>query len=158
MSARFRLRRIDGKLFLERWGFECPWFGVFLHHIEAPDPTPDLHDHPWPFGSFILKGGYTEQRCATKDAQHLAQTDHFDRPGLPPGARGYENKRKRWSWKTIDLATCHTITDVPESTWTLVFRGPKRKDRQWGFFTREGFVDKDEYDATRHRPLYEERV
>lgn len=153
MSARLRLRRTDGKLFLERWGFECKWFGVFLHHIEAPDPGQDLHMHPWYFESLILKGGYTEVRngvaWACDDAR--ASVLHRDR------TRGEVSERKRWSWKALHLDECHTITDVHGDTWTLVFRGRKRSDREWGFFTPKGFVSKTDYE-TPDRPLVSEKV
>lgn len=141
MSARIRLRRTDGKLFLERWGFECERFGVFLHHIEAPDPTPDRHDHPWNFASLVLKGGYTETRNRVAWAW-----DEY---------KMVETVRRRWSWRTLRLDTCHTITEVHDDTWTLVFRGRKRSDRKWGFFTPKGFVSASDYGA---RPLFEEPV
>src|SRR3954449_5709224 len=41
---------------------QTPWFGVYLHRFDGPDPRPTLHDHPWPFLSFVLRGGYTERR------------------------------------------------------------------------------------------------
>ena len=152
MSARFRLRRTDGKLFLERWGFECRWFGVFIHHIEAPDPGQDLHVHPWPFWSLILKGGYTELRCPIGDAIMLAEMS--TRSGKI--RRGWTNLRERWSWKKLGLDECHTITEVHGDTWTLVFRGRKCSGK-WGFFTPSGFVTAVEYD-TPTRPLYLEPV
>lgn len=155
MSARIRLRRTDGKLFLDRRGFECRWFGVFLHKIEAPDPGEDLHDHPWPFWSLVLKGGYEEIRCHTDVACLRAQ--HATRHPDLIKTRGWRNIRYPWSWKKLGLDECHGITKVfGGPCWTLLFRGPKRKDRQWGFFTPEGFVLKDEYDSTRDRPLFEE--
>ena len=33
---------------------------VYLHRFYTGDNVRDLHDHPWPFTSLILKGGYWE--------------------------------------------------------------------------------------------------
>lgn len=40
--------------------FRFKKFGIFIHKIELPDSDRHLHDHPWPFLAFIVKGGYTE--------------------------------------------------------------------------------------------------
>ena len=34
-------------------------FNVFLHKFLKSDPD-DVHDHPWPYATLILKGGYWE--------------------------------------------------------------------------------------------------
>ncbi len=34
-------------------------FNVFLHKFLKGDPD-DVHDHPWPYATLILKGGYYE--------------------------------------------------------------------------------------------------
>lgn len=149
MSSRLRLMRKDGLLFLDRFGWECRWGGIFIHHIAAPDPGQDLHSHPWPFGSFILKGGYSEERLSSHNV--ALTVAHCS----PKGQRGFLQERKRWSWKLFRLTDCHTITEVHGDTWTLLFRGPKQQE--WGFMTPNGFVSHHDYD-TPDRPLYEEKT
>ena len=34
-------------------------FNVFLHKFLKGDPD-DVHDHPWPYATLILRGGYWE--------------------------------------------------------------------------------------------------
>ena len=34
-------------------------FNIFLHKFMKGDPD-ELHDHPWPYATLILKGGYWE--------------------------------------------------------------------------------------------------
>ena len=34
-------------------------FNMFLHKFHKGDPG-DVHDHPWPYATLILKGGYYE--------------------------------------------------------------------------------------------------
>jgi len=41
-------------------------FNVFIHKFLKSDPD-DLHDHPWPFMSIILRGGYYEWVPILKD-------------------------------------------------------------------------------------------
>ena len=45
-------------LFLKDRGERFP-FNVFLHKFLKSDPD-DVHDHPWPYFTIILRGGYWE--------------------------------------------------------------------------------------------------
>lgn len=151
MSARFTLRRRDGEAYLHRWGWERQW-GVFIHRMDGPDPGVDLHDHPWDFWSLILWGGYDEQRVDTREATSWARTaEALDLKRTWSGA-GYANRgpvaSRRWlSWKKLRLDECHRITRLHRrGTWTLVVHGPKR--RVWGFYTPDGFVNKDAYERS----------
>jgi len=128
MTARLKLRRADGRVYLDRRGIEHQRIGgIFLHHMTAPDPGMDLHDHPWSFVSIVLAGGYSERRADF-------------------GQRNFSwNTRKRWSIKRMRLHEFHRIVDLRGcgSTWTLVLHGPRRQE--WGFATPTGYVDSEEY-------------
>ena len=59
--------RIDNEPYLERYylflkdrGEHFP-FNIFLHKFLKSD-IDDLHDHPWPYATLILRGGYWEWR------------------------------------------------------------------------------------------------
>lgn len=133
-----RLRRLDGKYYLRRRGFSCRWFGVFLHRMDAPDPGPDPHDHPWTFGSLVLWGGYQELRAPIRDSWSQEQT-----------------WRKWLSWRILRLDECHTIYALDRTpTFTLVVHGPLR--REWGFYVDEEFIVHDDYDGGLRRELLEE--
>ncbi len=129
MSTRLQLRRrSDDKVFLDRWGWECRLFGVFVHRMDAPDPGLDLHDHPWWFASLILKGGYEEWRSEVR------------RPNVRAG-------RQRPRLKTMRLDECHTIFKLTRTpTWTIVLHGPKR--RMWGFYADRQWVPWKIYEQT----------
>lgn len=143
MSARMRLRRADGEIYLDRWGVECRLVGVYLHKMEAPDPGVDLHDHPWPFVSCVLWGGYDEARTRRDLAPMLARAADRGHPYLRCVVR-----RRRWlTFGSTPLSFCHRITQLHRvPTWTLVVRG--RKVRRWGFFLPAGWMDWEEYDNT----------
>jgi len=131
MTSRKRLRRLDGRLYLERWGWDSKWCGIYVHHITATDNGIDLHDHPWAFGSFILWGSYSEIRCPTRQASQIASSSYI---------RGYRVHRPLWSWKWTPMTDAHRIDVLHQpSVWTLVLRGPRL--RHWGFYEPRGFVD-----------------
>lgn len=122
MSTRMRLRRADGRVYLDRWGFEWKRLGgVFIHRMDGPDPGIDLHDHPWGFASVILKGGYVEKRASVRDLNGWRK--HVRRP---------------LSVRALRLDEAHTITALLEDrSWSLVIHGPNV--RLWGFYVRSGF-------------------
>jgi hypothetical protein len=138
MTARLRLRRRDGGVYLERWGIEHDRIGgVFLHKMSAPDPGPDLHDHPWSFVSLILWGGYVERRTKIRDVL---------RWGSLGAARG-RYSRLPLSLRPMPRTECHRIIGLLRSTsWSLVIHGPRRQ--RWGFYTPDGFVDWEAYEGT----------
>ena len=56
--------RVDSEPYLERYYVflkDRTWFpfNVFIHKFLKSDPD-DVHDHPWPYATLILKGGYWE--------------------------------------------------------------------------------------------------
>jgi hypothetical protein len=107
----------NGHRFLERWGLVHERLGGFyLHNIADADPGLDLHDHPWTFASFILRGGYTEEFAEDARQPHRTVTRFCN----------------RWSFHRVPLGHAHRITSARPGTWSLVLRGPTR--RVWGFF------------------------
>lgn len=124
----FIIRYADGVAYLRRLRIiQTPWFGVYLHWIEGPDPDRWLHDHPWSFLTFILRGGYTEI---------------FKGAGWAP----FQGKARLWSRFTLHRMQgddAHKITKLKFNTLTLVLVGQRR--RQWGFHTDKGWMPWHEY-------------
>jgi len=88
-----------------------PWFGIYLHRFYGPDPRWTLHDHPWPFVSFVLRGGYVERR--------------------PGGFR-----RVRWV-NVLRRGDVHAIVSLNRTpTTTLMLVG--RRNRKWGYVEPTG--------------------
>jgi hypothetical protein len=117
---------IDGELYLSRLNLlKTPWFSIKLHWIHKPDPDRDLHDHPWWFVSFVLRGGYTEITCAD--------------PAI------YPRIEHKVSWfNSKNCKEAHRIAYVKPKTLTLVITGGKKKS--WGFFDDHGrFTDWKQY-------------
>jgi hypothetical protein len=125
----FRVNK-GGEPFLFRLRvLQTPWFSVLVHHIQKDDLDRAPHDHPWPFASLILRGGYTEQI--------------WDDPTRFDESR--TRIRKLCSFRVIKLRQAHQITELHGDVWTLAFAGRHRGT--WRFWTAAGFVDRREYEA-----------
>lgn len=140
---------------MRRWIARTAKGTVRLHHTLMSDAGRDFHDHPWPFTSFILGGGYLEHRpgclCTIRDGV----TDQL------PLLQGKHGKWARlavefWTpcrWFGVGSVLKRTATEfhrleLPKgkTSWTLVFTGPYR--RRWGFKLPNGrWVDADKYKA-----------
>jgi hypothetical protein len=123
---------INGDLYLSRLNLlKTPWFSVKLHWIILPDPDRDLHDHPWPFVSFVLSGGYKE--IEAKD---------------PANGPIVERVINWFNYK--NTITSHRITVVQPNTITLIVTGPKIKG--WGFYDKDSkeFKTEEEYEKVHH--------
>lgn len=116
--------------YLTRWTLAGERYGppgskaVFLHRFHRSDPD-HVHDHPWPFTSVILWGGYSEHTPADPA-----------NPAGPTVRRWYgpgRVLRRPALWR-------HRIELAPgREAWTLIFRGAK--ERSWGFFCPAGYMD-----------------
>lgn len=117
--------------YLTRWRLiQTPWFGIYLHKIETPDPRPTLHDHPWPFLALVLRGGYDEQR----------RDSHEWTPGYP-----YAYPHRVTFFNVMPMVSLHWIERLHRTpTWTLVLVG--RRQRVWGYLDRDGtYTDFDKH-------------
>jgi hypothetical protein len=158
LSNRLKLVRSDGRIYLKRWGLACRFGGVFVHHIGAPDPGPDLHDHPFWWVSWVVKGNYTECRASAAQAVARAQME-VNRPELRV-KRGDIWHRPRWSVAKFKRTECHMITECKPDTWTILVRGPRRRKRPggeyWGFYTPTQYYPEGDYDRLGARDLMNE--
>jgi len=120
-----RIDRHEGEFYLQRLRVvACRWFGVYVHWFHASDDD-SLHDHPWPFLTLILRGGYWE---------------HTPGPGDSVRTRWYRPGRIRF----CPARWLHRIEiDPARKPLTVVIRG--RHVRRWGFQTPSGWIPWPEY-------------
>ena len=139
LEARGRKRivydRIDNEPYLERYylflkdrGEHFP-FNVFLHRFLKSD-IDDLHDHPWPYATLILKGGYYEWTPQFgADGKKIGEIAKWCGPG---------------SFRWAPANSYHRIElDPSVECWTLFMPGPKQRD--WGFMVKNKWVQWEEY-------------
>ncbi len=117
--------RIDEEPYLERYYLflkdrkNFP-FNIFLHKFLKSDPD-DLHDHPWSYRTLIIYGGYWE----------------------------YTEQGKFWrgpfSYRYSSAETFHRIELDAEKPycWTLFI--PGKRVRNWGFKTKDGWIENNKY-------------
>ena len=135
-GGRYRviMDRVENEPYLERYYVflqdrnRFP-FNVFVHKFLKSDPD-DVHDHPWPFFTVILRGGYWEW------------TPQFDAQGRKI------NEVAKWcgpgSFRCASADQYHRIELDPDITaWTLFMPGPKKRD--WGFLVKNKWVQWEQY-------------
>mgnify|MGYP003386467566 CR=1 FL=1 len=125
------------RYFIKRTGkFKC-----FLHFFNRGDDDPDLHDHPWPFTTIPLTGGYLEEtffiaRAAERKDYENNSLKKYGMPMVGEWSTKLDYvKPRRLHRRSADHAhRVHLIADKP--VWTLVFPGAKERD--WGFLPKTG--------------------
>ena len=126
--------RVENEPYLERYYLfikdrkKFP-FNIFLHKFLKGDPD-DVHDHPWPYATLILKGGYYEW------------VPEFNSKGEKIGERRYW--RGPGHFRTCGATSFHRIELDPNITaWTLFMPGPQK--REWGFLVKNKWIHNDKY-------------
>lgn len=93
-------------------------FNITLHKIVKSD-DPIMHDHPWPFLTIVLRGGYYEHTpLVSSDGKMFGEISQWRGPGSI-----IFRKAKEFHWLELDES-------VGPAT-TLFFMGPQQRD--WGF-------------------------
>lgn len=125
-----------GAVYQDRWGIELAptddmsLARIYLHRFSGPDPGRDMHDHPWPMASLVLKGAYREKLAEARTP-----------------SRYWYVTRRAGTVHRMGLGACHQITKATGPCWTIMLGG--RISRPWGFYMPLcGWVDKDTYEAT----------
>ena len=131
---RIVMDRVENEPYLERYYLflkdrkRFP-FNIFLHKFLKSDPD-DVHDHPWPYATVILKGGYWEW------------IPHFDTVGRKTGE--YQVWRGPGHFRVSKANSFHRIELDPDITaWTLFMPGPKQRD--WGFLVQNTWIQWEQY-------------
>ena len=98
-------------------------FYAFLHKFHKGDPG-DVHDHPWPYFTLILAGGYYEWVLSGN-----CQIRKWRGPG---------------HFRFCSANSYHRI-ELKEGVtpWTLFMPGPQT--REWGFLVKNKWIPNGEY-------------
>ena len=113
-------------------------FNIFLHKFLKGDPD-DVHDHPWPYATLILKGGYYEWLPQfDSKGNKIAEMCVWRGPG---------------SFRVCRANSYHRIELDPSVTaWTLFMPGPKKRD--WGFLVNNKWIQHEQYLKERYEQAH----
>lgn len=110
-------------------------FNVFLHKFLKGDPD-DVHDHPWPYATLILKGGYYEWTAEFDENNiKIGETRHWRGPG---------------HFRVCSANSFHRI-ELKEgvTAWTMFMPGPQKQE--WGFLVNNKWVQHEQYLTERYQ-------
>lgn len=97
-----------------------PRWGLYLHRFHRGDQDRELHNHPWRWAlSFVLKGGYSEERRESNGVGDVRVVRREVRP---------------WSFNYLTHNDFHRVDLDNGEAWTLFLVGPLVQD--WGFWDR----------------------
>ncbi len=99
-------------------------FNITLHKVLVSD-EPTLHDHPWSYATFILKGGYWEN---TPEGRYWRGFGHF-------------RYRKASDLHFLELKKDADGNEIP--CWSLFFMG--QKAGSWGFIKNGKWIHNEKY-------------
>ena len=131
---RIVMDRVNNEPYLERYYVflkDRKWFpfNVFIHKFLKSDPD-DVHDHPWPYATLILKGGYFEWTPVFNNkGDKIGEVSQWRGPG---------------HFRVCRATSYHRIELDPSVTaWTLFMPGPQKRD--WGFLVKNKWVQHEQY-------------
>jgi hypothetical protein len=104
-------------------------FNVFIHKFLKSDPD-DVHDHPWPYATLILKGGYYEWVPVFDTlGRKIGEIQHWRSPG---------------HFRICSATSYHRIELDPNvECWTMFMPGPQK--REWGFLVKNEWIHNEKY-------------
>jgi hypothetical protein len=127
-------------------------FSIKLHHFLPNADDRDVHDHPWAFWTFVLRGSYDDMKecpvCEGK-GEELRFAGRWD-GGLVPcrtcnGERVVLRERMMPGKLRFRPAEHNHRTRVgPNGCWTIVVTGDRV--RQWGFWRLGRFWTHKQYE------------
>jgi len=131
---RIIMDRENNEPYLERYYIflrDRTWFpfNVFIHKFIKSDPD-DVHDHPWPYATLILKGGYNEWvPVFDNTGKKIDEVCYWRGPG---------------QFRISGSNSYHRIELVEGVTpWTMFMPGPQR--REWGFLVNNRWIHNEKY-------------
>ena len=87
----------------------------------ADDPRPEPHNHPWPFKSEILSGGYSETRYWVEDGKVMVE----------------EKTYRAGDINDMPVNVFHVVHDVQPKTVTRLTCGAAALNNEWGYIDKE---------------------
>jgi hypothetical protein len=118
--------------------FQSRWCNIFLHQFLRSDKD-DLHDHPWDFVTYLVRGSYKEQRW-NEDIQSVQVTkrsnymydDYMHKVPLRENTLVF---RRATDQHRVVVNKDLKEKDKDQAALTFFISGPTK--REWGFIKEE---------------------
>lgn len=113
--------------------FTSPLFCIYIHRFMRSDNDRELHDHPFAFLGYMVKGEYKETRMfgRTLGLMDVAFRDkvRFKAARRKQGSLAY---RPASTTHRVALDREYNLDEKAEAPLTVILRGPYT--REWGFW------------------------
>lgn len=113
--------------------FKSEYFNVFIHQFLRSD-RDDMHDHPWHFATYLVRGAYTEVKWDPQ-VKNERWTRRFNYPDGYAGCKVEPYNRLVFRRATdqhkVLVDTAHTYETRDHAPLTVCVTGPLI--REWGF-------------------------
>lgn len=119
-------------------GGESPWsprLKLLIHHFLPNADDRDVHDHPRPFWTLILKGYYDDLKPCTYpgcNGEGFMLPDDWPCPECHGSGVAMRERMSAGMLRFRPASHIHRTRVGPQGCWTLVLMGPLR--RRWGFW------------------------
>lgn len=118
--------------------FKSPLFCIYIHRFMRSDNDRELHDHPFGFLSYVVRGSYTETRMfGYRDGPTTMIGPRFETAVRAQGSLAF---RPATTIHRVELDRDYAAKEFAIAPLTVIVRGPNV--RQWGFW-REIFGYED---------------
>lgn len=124
----------DDVYLIRYYVIKSAWFNVFIHQFLRSD-RDDLHDHPWNFITYLVRGAYTEMKwnekhqCVEATRRHnYIYDDYMQKVRLKQNTLVY---RKATDQHQVVVDKDLKEIDKDKAALTLFISGPTK--REWGF-------------------------
>jgi hypothetical protein len=109
---------------------QSKYFNIFIHLFLRSD-RDDMHDHPWNFGTYVVRGAYAEEVPGELLSFDGDKSVHAIRTNIRSVHYNRWATRKATQLHRVKLDRELTLKDKDKATMTVCFTGKTRRD--WGF-------------------------
>lgn len=120
--------------YMRRWLIQNRWGTVRVHHFLSSDDDRAMHDHPWWFITFMLKGSYVDVSKCTECYDGKTEPMWWD-CRICDGTGIIRDRLRVGSIRFRRATHIHRVEST--GSWTFVISGPWQ--RHWGFWSKGTF-------------------
>lgn len=126
------------------------WLNLYIHRFMRSD-RDDLHDHPWNFVTYLVRGAYTEKKWNPK-TKTIDVTRRFNHHTHGPIKANVFVYRRATDQHQVITDQVYTMQGADNAPLTVCLTGPKIRD--WGFIKETTMTFDESLRARLHRDMF----